>query len=52
MTLDFGDYEEEYLTILTPKAEEISHLIAGYIDIILKARKGERDKNQLERSLV
>ncbi|EFA77155.1 filopodin [Heterostelium album PN500] len=38
-TLDFGDHDEEYLVLLTDKPEEISNLIAGYIDIILKSRR-------------
>jgi hypothetical protein len=40
ITLDFGDYEEEYVNIQSDDADSISTLIAGYIDIILKARKG------------
>ena len=41
LTLDFGDYEENYILLRTPKAEAISQLISGYIDIILKARRGK-----------
>ena len=36
-TLDFGDYEEDYLTLLTDEGEAMAQLIAGYIDIILRA---------------
>jgi talin len=39
-TLDFGDYEEEYVSVITPEGEAISQLLAGYIDILLKKRKG------------
>ncbi|XP_057316525.1 talin-2-like isoform X2 [Hydractinia symbiolongicarpus] len=38
-TLDFGDYTEGYYSVQTPEGEQISQLIAGYIDIILKKRK-------------
>ena len=33
---DFGDYLEGYYSVQTPEGEQISQLIAGYIDIILK----------------
>lgn len=39
-TLDFGDYEEDYIVILTNEGEAISRLLGDYIDLILKARKG------------
>ncbi len=42
LTLDFGDYQQNYVVLRTNKAEQISSLIAGYIDIILKARKGKK----------
>ncbi|KAM9970706.1 hypothetical protein ACTFIR_002570 [Dictyostelium discoideum] len=38
-TLDFGDHETEYLILQTPNPEQISQLIGGYIEIIMKARK-------------
>jgi hypothetical protein len=38
-TLDFGDYEDDYFTLLTNEGEAISQLIGGYIDILLKKRK-------------
>lgn len=38
-TLDFGDYAESYYSVQTTEGEQISQLIAGYIDIILKKRK-------------
>ncbi|KAF2072395.1 hypothetical protein CYY_006287 [Polysphondylium violaceum] len=38
-TLDFGDHEEEYLILFTNKPDEISQLIGGYIEIIMKARR-------------
>ncbi|KAI9331954.1 hypothetical protein BDR26DRAFT_1010745 [Obelidium mucronatum] len=42
-TLDFGDYADAYYTVQTSEGEQISQLIAGYIDIILKKKK-EADK--------
>lgn len=33
---DFGDYSDEYYSVQTQEGEQISQLIAGYIDIILK----------------
>lgn len=39
-TLDFGDYEDSYMNIQVEDADKVSSLIAGYIDILLKARKG------------
>ncbi|KAJ3049223.1 Talin-1 [Rhizophlyctis rosea] len=38
-TLDLGDYANDYYTVETGEGEQISALIAGYIDIILKKRK-------------
>ncbi|KAI9206533.1 uncharacterized protein BJ171DRAFT_498098 [Polychytrium aggregatum] len=38
-TLDFGDYADAYYSVQTPEGEQISQLISGYIDIILKKRK-------------
>ncbi|KAH6575177.1 hypothetical protein BASA50_007534 [Batrachochytrium salamandrivorans] len=37
-TLDFGDYSENYYSVETVEGEEISRLIAGYVDIIVKKR--------------
>ena len=39
LTLDFGDYEDDYLSLGTTAGEEISQLLSGYIDIVLKARR-------------
>lgn len=33
---DFGDYSDSYYSVQTTEGEQISQLIAGYIDIILK----------------
>ena len=33
---DFGDYAETYYSVQTTEGEQISQLIAGYIDIILR----------------
>ncbi|XP_074599773.1 talin-1-like [Brevipalpus obovatus] len=40
-TLDFGDYSDSYYSVQTPEGEQISQLIAGYIDIILKRKKAK-----------
>ena len=37
-TLDFGDYNTKYYNVETMEGEQISRLIAGYIDIIIKRR--------------
>jgi talin len=37
-TLDFGDFRDEHLTLITDDGDQISQLIAGYIDILLKKR--------------
>ncbi len=39
-TMDFGDYEDEYVVVQTTEGDAISQLIAGYIDIILQKRRG------------
>jgi talin len=39
-TLDFGNHEQEYRSLLTKQGDAISAMISGYIDIILKTRKG------------
>uniref|UniRef100_A0A8C7V043 Talin 2a n=1 Tax=Oncorhynchus mykiss TaxID=8022 RepID=A0A8C7V043_ONCMY len=46
-TLDFGEYQESYYSVQTTEGEQISQLIAGYIDIILK-KKQSRDRFGLE----
>ncbi|KAJ3091552.1 Talin-1, partial [Quaeritorhiza haematococci] len=38
-TLDFGDYADAYYSVQTSEGEQISQLIAGYIDIIMKKKK-------------
>ena len=38
-TFDFGDYHEAYYTVQTPDGEQISQVISGYIDIILKRQR-------------
>ncbi|TPX50472.1 hypothetical protein SeLEV6574_g00877 [Synchytrium endobioticum] len=38
-TLDFGDYADSYYSVMTTEGEQISQLISGYIDIILKKKK-------------
>eukprot|EP00020_Sapocribrum_chincoteaguense_P002348 CAMPEP_0170757832 /NCGR_PEP_ID=MMETSP0437-20130122/14728_1 /TAXON_ID=0 /ORGANISM="Sexangularia sp." /LENGTH=2460 /DNA_ID=CAMNT_0011097027 /DNA_START=49 /DNA_END=7431 /DNA_ORIENTATION=- len=37
-TLDFGDFRDEHLTLITDEGDQMSQLIAGYIDILLKKR--------------
>lgn len=38
-TFDFGDYSDHYYSLQTNEGEQISQLIAGYIDLILKRKK-------------
>lgn len=38
ITLDFGDYSNSYYTVQTTEGEQISRLLAGYIDLIIKKR--------------
>ncbi|EFA78109.1 talinB [Heterostelium album PN500] len=38
-TLDFGDYEEDYVSVMTTEGEAISQLLGGYIEILMKKRK-------------
>jgi len=40
-TLDFGDYSDQYYSVQTTEGEQISQLIAGYIDIILKKKQSK-----------
>ncbi|XP_042904301.1 talin-2 isoform X1 [Parasteatoda tepidariorum] len=40
-TLDFGDYSDSYYSVQTSEGEQISQLINGYIDIILKMKKAK-----------
>uniref|UniRef100_A0A3B3R7F5 Talin 2b n=1 Tax=Paramormyrops kingsleyae TaxID=1676925 RepID=A0A3B3R7F5_9TELE len=58
-TLDFGEYQESYYSVQTTEGEQISQLIAGYIDIILKKKQskdrfgleGEEESTMLEESV-
>eukprot|EP01132_Coremiostelium_polycephalum_P006635 gene6635-8208_t len=38
-TLDFGDYEDDYVSVITTEGEAISQLLSGYIEILMKKRK-------------
>ncbi|GAM22112.1 hypothetical protein SAMD00019534_052870 [Acytostelium subglobosum LB1] len=38
-TLDFGDYEDDYVSVITTEGEAISQLLGGYIEILMKKRK-------------
>ncbi|KAF2072336.1 hypothetical protein CYY_006349 [Polysphondylium violaceum] len=38
-TLDFGDYESDYVSVITTEGEAISQLLNGYIEILMKKRK-------------
>lgn len=40
-TLDFGSHEDDYITVITQQGEEMSQLIAGYIDILLQKQRGQ-----------
>ncbi|KAI9188228.1 hypothetical protein H9P43_002619 [Blastocladiella emersonii ATCC 22665] len=42
-TMDFGDYQDAFYSVQTTQGEQMSQLIAGYIDIIIK-RKKEADR--------
>jgi talin len=46
--LDFGDYTKTYFNFATKEAEDISQLIGGYIDIILKRQKDSVKKVEEE----
>uniref|UniRef100_A0A8C5AHK9 Talin 2a n=1 Tax=Gadus morhua TaxID=8049 RepID=A0A8C5AHK9_GADMO len=57
-TLDFGEYQESYYSVQTTEGEQISQLIAGYIDIILKKQskdrfglEGDEESTMLEESV-
>jgi len=39
LTLDLGDYEDDYMVMQTTSSSEISEAIAGQIDLIISARK-------------
>eukprot|EP00727_Mastigamoeba_balamuthi_P000217 m51a1_g10192 hypothetical protein (1719) ;mRNA; r:16827-23324 len=39
VTIDFGDYEDEYYNGLTKQGREIASLISGYIDITMRIRR-------------
>jgi len=50
-TLDFGDWSDDYFVVKTEEGEQMSKLIAGYIDLILKthteaSRMAEEDDAQ------
>ncbi|GAM27313.1 hypothetical protein SAMD00019534_104880 [Acytostelium subglobosum LB1] len=51
-TFDFGDHEDEYMVLLTNNPEEISTLIAGYIDIILKSRRDTTKHNDKDETAM
>lgn len=38
-TLDFGSHEDDYVTVITKEGEQMSAIIAGYIDILLKKQR-------------
>ncbi|GAB1607177.1 talin-1-like isoform X1 [Argonauta hians] len=40
-TLDLGDYSNEYYSVQTTEGEQISQLISGYIDIIMRKKKAK-----------
>eukprot|EP01128_Nolandella_sp_AFSM9_P012687 TRINITY_DN951_c0_g2_i2.p1 TRINITY_DN951_c0_g2~~TRINITY_DN951_c0_g2_i2.p1 ORF type:complete len:2415 (-),score=843.80 TRINITY_DN951_c0_g2_i2:361-7515(-) len=37
-TLDFGDYEDDYINVTCEEADSLSSLIAGYIELILRTK--------------
>lgn len=48
LTLDFGEYANDYVTLVTEQADEIAAQIAGYIDIILKLNTDDPRKIENE----
>eukprot|EP01117_Protostelium_nocturnum_P014479 TRINITY_DN550_c0_g1_i1.p1 TRINITY_DN550_c0_g1~~TRINITY_DN550_c0_g1_i1.p1 ORF type:complete len:2591 (+),score=755.90 TRINITY_DN550_c0_g1_i1:291-8063(+) len=52
LTLDFGDHEDDYMTLQTEKAEEISKLLGGYIDLLLKKRNDSSMTLEQEENLI
>ncbi|KAI4872106.1 hypothetical protein NFI96_031052 [Prochilodus magdalenae] len=59
LSKDFGEYQESYYSVQTTEGEQISQLIAGYIDIILKKKQskdrfgldGDEESTMLEESV-
>lgn len=49
---DFGEYQESYYSVQTTEGEQISQLIAGYIDIILKKASATKKKKKKERKAI
>lgn len=47
---DFGEYQESYYSVQTTEGEQISQLIAGYIDIILKKVRSLQPHNEMTSS--
>jgi len=41
LTVPVGDYEDSYFTLKSKEAQNISQVIGGYIDILLKRRRGD-----------
>lgn len=40
-TLDVGDYSNDYICFISKDSERMAELLSGYIDIILKRRRGD-----------
>ena len=38
-TIDFGDYSQGFYSVQTPDGDKISEMVAGYIDLMNKAKK-------------
>lgn len=49
---DFGEYQESYYSVQTTEGEQISQLIAGYIDIILKKVSATENRSWVNVSFI
>lgn len=47
-TLDFGTYESNYVTVATKQGEEMSELLSGHIDILLKRQREGRSQADVD----
>ena len=40
-TFDFGNFLEDYYEVMTDDMDDISSLLSGYVDVLVKSKKGE-----------
>jgi len=50
--LDLGDYEDDFIVLETRQGEQISQLLGGYIDLLLKRQRNDDEEIALEESLA